>query len=113
MSSKAKVRYLLVSLILWVGLSACRSLPDKVTSGPATTPCEVRVLRVEGGFGYEILNEGKVLIRQTQAPALAGLVMIPTAAKARKLGRKVCEKLDKGQWPPSLNAEEVEEVLGR
>ncbi len=104
---------MLVSLILGMGLTACRPQPKEMAAEQSQSLYSVRVIGLENGYGYEVLKEGKVLIRQTEAPALAGVVLIEDSARARELGNRVCDKLDQGQWPPSLSAEEVRAILTR
>jgi hypothetical protein len=61
-------------------------------------------------WGYDIYNKGKLLIHQPSIPALPGNAGFSTKADAGKVAKKVMEKIDRGEYPPSVSIEEMKEL---
>lgn len=64
-----------------------------------------------GGYGYEVLQGGKALIRQPFVPAYPGSQGFPDSLSARSAGLRVLQKLQAGQFPPTLSRSEVDSIL--
>jgi hypothetical protein len=62
------------------------------------------------GYGYEILNDGKLYIRQPIIPAIPGNHGFKTQADAQKVGNRVKEKLEKGIMPPTVSIDELKKM---
>lgn len=58
-------------------------------------------------FGYEILVDKKLLIRQKNIPGLAGNTGFSTKAAAAKVARLVIRKLQQGTMPPTITHMEL------
>ena len=72
---------------------------------------EVRLIEVkEAGYGYEIWQQGKRLIRQESLPSLPGKVVCPDQACAERVGNAVAQQIRTGHFPPTLSREEVERL---
>lgn len=64
-----------------------------------------------GGFGYEIRQQGKALIRQPFVPAYPGSQGFPDSLSAHSAGQLVLRKLRAGLFPPTLSRREVDSLL--
>jgi hypothetical protein len=59
----------------------------------------VKTIQTENGFGYEILANDHVYIRQEFIPAIPGNRSFKTAREAMEIGDMVATKLENGQTP--------------
>lgn len=51
-------------------------------------------------FGYEILNEGRLFVHQTNVPGIAGIEGCKTRSDAEKIAALVIAKIRAGETPP-------------
>ena len=65
---------------------------------------------INGTWGYDIYSNGKIFIHQTSKPGLTGNEGFATKAKAKKVAELVVSKLQKGEIPPSITAEEMKKL---
>lgn len=65
------------------------------------------VISVKDGFGYQILNADKILIKQDFIPAVQGKKPFMTAKDAKLIGELVVHKLSNGE-SPVIYLEEIE-----
>lgn len=117
-------RPLLLSLILFAGLCASAQLAQprnaeglpaqaETTSAafpktPTTATITHRIIDAPNGtFGYEILADGKLLVRQTNVPGQPGTSGCATKADAENLATLVAEKVKRGEMPPTVTKEEL------
>jgi protein involved in ribonucleotide reduction len=61
-------------------------------------------------FGYEILVDGKALIRQTSIPAVAGIEGFKTASQAEKVAQLLIEKMKKSDALPAVSPDELRQL---
>ena len=61
-------------------------------------------------WGYNIYNNDKLFVHQPSVPALPGNKGFTTKALAEKVAKKVIEKIGKGESPPTVSIEEMEEL---
>lgn len=93
--------------LLW--LFACGKEAPKTPSSPVLS---LRVsVSSHGGYGYEIMENGRTRIRQVHVPAVEGLRGFPDSLSARAAGALMIEKIQAGQFPPTLSREEVMNIL--
>lgn len=71
---------------------------------------QVNVIAAQQGWGYDILNNGKVIIHQPTIPGQPGMVGFPTQALAQKVGARVVEKLSQSQALPTLSNAELRQL---
>jgi hypothetical protein len=64
----------------------------------------------ENTFGYEIIQNGKPLIRQTTIPGMPGNKGFVNQADAEKVANLVVRKLKKGEMPPTVLPEELKQL---
>lgn len=62
------------------------------------------------GWGYDILVDDKVLIRQESIPVLPAQQAFATRSQAERTAQLVIQKLQAGQ-PPALSTFDLEKVL--
>jgi len=61
-------------------------------------------------YGYDIYNDNHKLIHQPSIPGLPGNDGFKTKADALKVAQLVCDKLKKGEMPPSVSIEEMTQL---
>lgn len=120
------IRPLLLSFVLLAGLGASAQLAQPLnseglpaqanatTSFPITATTAAITHRIidapNGTFGYEILADGKLLVRQTNVPGQPGNSGCATKAEAEKLASLVADKVKRGQMPPTVTKEELQQL---
>ena len=65
---------------------------------------------MDNTFGYEILINGKALIRQKNIPGLPGSTGFKRKVDAEKTARLVLKKLTAGVMPPSIDKHELDSM---
>ena len=65
---------------------------------------------VDNTYGYEILINGKTLIRQKNIPGLPGLNGFKRKTDAEKTAQLVLKKLSAGIMPPSIDKNELDSM---
>jgi len=115
-------RSALLFLLLFTSLGASAQLAQRNTEGqpattaaagefprtPSTAAITQRIIDAPGGtFGYEILADGKLLVRQTNIPGQPGNTGCATKADAEKLATLVAAKVKRGEMPPTVTKEEL------
>ena len=61
-------------------------------------------------YGYDIYRDNHKLIHQPSIPGLPGNDGFKTKADAIKVAKLVCDKLKKGEMPPSISIEEMTQL---
>lgn len=61
-------------------------------------------------FGYEILLNGKTLVRQPSIPAMPGNDGFSTKNKAQKVADFVVKKIRKNEMPPTVTIEDLKKM---
>jgi hypothetical protein len=61
----------------------------------------------ENTWGYSILADGKLLIRQTTIPGMQGTGAFKTKAAAKKIATLVISKIKNGEMPPTVSIDEM------
>jgi hypothetical protein len=62
------------------------------------------------GWGYDILENGKVIVHQPHIPAIQGLKGFTSKSKAEKVAQAVVKKCEQGISPPTLSIEEMNQL---
>ena len=103
MTATTLVVVVILSLCVCGGLSSCSREYSR-------EGFRSKVIRVEGGWGYDIFLDKKVVIHQPFIPAISGAKPFPSKKSARKAAQVVIDQfIDTGS--PSLTKEMVEEIL--
>ena len=67
---------------------------------------------IDGSYGYDIIQNGKVIIHQPFIPVVPGNIGFHTKRQAKSIAKLVEAKIAQGIFPPSLSREEVESIVG-
>jgi len=109
------IRSCILSIIL--SLTGCSSPPtepntlnEKENKAQTAPMYQVVITEKNGGFGYQILKDGKLVIDQPTIPAVQGNQSFSTLEKAQKTADYLIEKLKKGIFPPTLAVEELDSL---
>lgn len=93
---------LLLTLMGLAVLTVLRFYPDK--------PYEVQVFATPTGWGYDILDHGKLYIHQPTIPGQSGIVGFASQEQARRVGERVAEKLEQTKSLPALTNDELRQL---
>ena len=63
-----------------------------------------------GTFGYEVLSDGKLFVRQTNVPGRPGNDGCRTREQAEKLSDLVIGKIQRGEMPPTVSSDELKDL---
>lgn len=63
-----------------------------------------------GGFGYDLMSDGKSMIHQPHIPAISGLKGFASKEDAEKAGNLMKMKIEKGIMPPTVSVEELDSM---
>lgn len=64
----------------------------------------------EGNWGYQLFQNGKMVINQTTIPSVQGNNGFATAEKAERTAEYILKKLEDGIFPPTVDRKELEEL---
>lgn len=64
----------------------------------------------EGNWGYQLFQNGKMIINQTTIPSVQGNNGFATAEKAERTAEYILKKLENGIFPPTVEQKELEEL---
>ena len=64
----------------------------------------------DGTFGYDILSDGKLFVRQQNIPGQPGNMGCATKEEAERLAAFVITKVKKGEMPPTVMKEDLDEL---
>ena len=62
------------------------------------------------GWGYQVLNNGKLYINQPHIPAIAGIKGFSDESKAKITADFMLYKLNKGIFPPTISVDELDSL---
>ncbi len=63
-----------------------------------------------GGYGYDVMKEGKVIIRQPTIPAISGNKGFASKEDAEKVGNLMVIKIENGIMPPTISIEDLDSL---
>ena len=102
----------LMALVLMAFLGSCTNHVKKIESSkvPDYDSLTYKVYKVKGGWGYDVLVNGKVYIHQPFIPAVQGGFPFRTKEDARKVAILVIEKLMTQKGMPRVRVKELQEL---
>jgi hypothetical protein len=113
----------LIILLVVASLQGCSQESTKTTDSKTTaataqekpkSEAEKFTFRIipaaENTFGYEILDQGKILVQQKTIPSLPGNKGFQTEDDAKKCAGFVISKLKQNIMPPSVTPEELDSL---
>ncbi|WP_227687198.1 DUF4907 domain-containing protein [Spirosoma arboris] len=71
---------------------------------------QVQVFKTAGGWGYDILNNDKLIIHQPTIPGQSGIVGFASQEQAHRVGDWVAEKMKQTQAMPTLTKEDLRQL---
>lgn len=71
---------------------------------------QVQVIKTSGGWGYDILNNNKLVIHQPTIPGQPGLVGFSSQEQAHRVGEWVVEKMQQTEAMPTLTKEDLRQL---
>lgn len=89
-------------------LVACHSPKEQIISTVGSY--HIKTVRHNNGWGYEIKQAEKTIIRQLSIPSIGGKQSFTTKEDAQKVGLLVAKKLDKNIFPPSVSKKELDSL---
>lgn len=88
-------------------------VPSTVSESPADPPTQefsYETIQNENGWGYNILLDGKLFIRQPNIPSIPGNKGFTDEEKAKKVAEFITHKIQNGIMPPSTNKQELDSL---
>lgn len=73
-------------------------------------PFTIKTYKSEGGWGYDILKNGKLLIHQPHIPAVQGVKAFATEKEAKKVAAVMVKKIKKNIMPPTVEIKELDSL---
>lgn len=70
----------------------------------------VTVFSAPGGWGYDILKNNQLFIHQPTIPGQPGQAGFVNEAQARRVGKRVVEKLEQTRAMPTLSNDELRQL---
>ena len=92
--------------------AAAQFLPIEIgTSASANTKFTWKIIDAPNHtYGYDVLDDGRLLIHQKSIPAMPGNEGFKTKADASKVAQLVIGKIKKGEMPPTVTIEEMKKL---
>lgn len=78
--------------------------------GEGLSRFKVETIRGEQGWGYHIRQDTTLVIEQKVIPGVPGTGGFATQEEAAKTGGLVKQKLDRGIFPPTISARELDSL---
>nr|WP_293294531.1 DUF4907 domain-containing protein [Allomuricauda sp.] len=98
-----------IILTLTAGILIYFILQTFVEDEMANEPFYCSIIEVEGGYGYHIYVENRLLIQQESVPSYKGNIPFSSADDAKKVADLVINKICKG-LNPKITLEELNEL---
>lgn len=92
------------------------SIPEVTTTvseeptEPQNQEFSYETVQNENGWGYNILLDGKLFIRQPSIPSMPGNKGFADEEKAKKVAEFITYKIQNGIMPPSTNKQELDSL---
>jgi Na+-transporting methylmalonyl-CoA/oxaloacetate decarboxylase gamma subunit len=75
-----------------------------------TSVYEVRTVENASGWGYEVWQDGAMVIKQEHIPAVQGIRAFSSQEQAQKAAEIIKAKLDQGIFPPTMSMAELQSI---
>lgn len=88
-----------------------KDIPEVELETPVKPKFDVVAVEIEGGgYGYHIMQDGNLFIKQEIVPSVQGKRTFKSETDALLVGEFVADKLRNGIMPPSISREEIEKL---
>lgn len=89
----------------------CNAKAQQFPSGAAVKNISYKIIPADNNtWGYDIYNNGKLMVHQPSIPALPGTNGFATKQSAEKVAKKVIEKILHGENPPTISVDEMKQL---
>jgi len=112
-----EMKNLFVAAVLTVLFTSCKDNPrqDQLANPSSLNHTDstftFQIIDASGKtFGYDIYKDEKLVIHQPHIPAIAGNEGFKTSDDAKKVARLAIAKMEKGQMPPTITLEELNDL---
>lgn len=68
------------------------------------------VMNSEKNWGYQLFQNGKMIINQTTIPSVQGMAGFDSQEKADRTAKHIISKLEKGVFPPTVDKKELDSL---
>lgn len=68
------------------------------------------VMNSEKNWGYQLFQNGKMIINQTTIPSVQGMAGFDSQEKAERTAKHIISKLEKGVFPPTVDKKELDSL---
>jgi hypothetical protein len=75
-----------------------------------TSVYEVRTVENASGWGYEVWQDGAMVIKQEHIPAVQGIRAFSSQEQAQKAAEIIKAKLEQGIFPPTMSMAELQSI---
>ena len=72
--------------------------------------CEVRTVENASGWGYEVWQNGAMVIKQEHIPAVQGIRAFSSQEQAQKAAEIIKAKIEQGIFPPTMSMAELQSI---
>lgn len=72
--------------------------------------CEVRTVENSSGWGYEVWQNGAMVIKQEHIPAVQGIHAFSSQEQAQKAAEIIKAKIEQGIFPPTMSIAELQSI---
>lgn len=72
--------------------------------------CEVRTVENSLGWGYEVWQNGAMVIKQEHIPAVQGIHAFSSQEQAQKAAEIIKAKIEQGIFPPTMSMAELQSI---
>ena len=111
MSSKKKLIIIVSILLAFAAVTYIFLFKgDTGADGKGLSRLKAEAFRVDAGWGYRILDQGTPIIEQRSIPGIPGNNGFKDEKSALATARLVADKLQKGIFPPSVSAGELDSL---
>lgn len=77
---------------------------------PRQSQYQIQVFATASGWGYNILNNGKLYIHQPTVPGQSGTAGFTSQEQARRVGERMASKLQQTKALPTLTNDELRQL---
>jgi hypothetical protein len=96
------------ALVLWYYLGTQGRHSNAGREGYVKVECQP--FQASGGWGYDIMVNGKSFIHQDRIPGMPGIKTFASREDALKVGHLMVEKLKEGAFPPNVSYQEMKNL---
>ncbi|MFK7787333.1 MAG: DUF4907 domain-containing protein [Crocinitomicaceae bacterium] len=87
------------------------TIPNESTETKTNSDWSYKVTSIsENNWGYQIFQQGKMIINQTSIPSVQGIDGFDSEEKAERTAQFILNKVENGTFPPTVKKEDLEKL---